>query len=62
MSTHVLIAKKASGHNLQVTVINPGTKPREHVLTDNEHVEVMVYGDGSIHLQEVEKAAAAAAA
>lgn len=59
MSTHVLIAKKPSGHNLRVTVTNPGASPREHVLLDNQHVEVMVYGDGAIDLREVEKTTAA---
>lgn len=63
MSTHVLIAKKGSAHNLRVSVTNPGsTTPKEHVLEDNQHVEVLVYGDGVILMQEIEKPARVAVA
>jgi hypothetical protein len=63
MSTHVVIAKKPSGHNLQVVVTNPGdSTPRKHVLSDGQFIKVMVYGNGTIEMQEVEKAAAAIAA
>jgi len=58
MSTHVTIAKKPSGHNLKVTVLNPGAPaPSEHVLADNQAVEVLVYGAGQITMAEVEKEA-----
>jgi hypothetical protein len=55
MSTHVLISKKPSGHNLAIKVQNPGSPEREHIVRDNEFAEVLVYGDGYIHLAEVEK-------
>lgn len=56
MSTHVVICKKPSGHNLKVEVLNPGDPaPRIHLLEDHEFVEVMVYGDGALKLCEVEK-------
>jgi hypothetical protein len=56
MSTHVTIAKKPSGHNLRVSILNPGANaPTEHVLADNQVVEVLVYGNGQIRMAEVEK-------
>jgi hypothetical protein len=56
MSTHVVICKKPSGHNLEVIVANPGdAQPRVHVLEDNQFVEVMVYGDGTLKLSELDK-------
>ena len=56
MSTHVVICKKPSGHNLKVEVMNPGMpQPDTKLLKDNEFVEVMVYGDGTLKLSEVEK-------
>lgn len=67
MSTHVTIVKKPSGHNLQVTVKNPGdAAAHEYLLLDNQAVEVMVYSDGYgldaasgvIELREVAKASA----
>ena len=56
MSTHVVICKKPSGHNLKVEVMNPGMPaPDVKLLKDNEFVEVMVYGAGTLKLSEVEK-------
>jgi len=62
MSTHVTIVKKPSGHNLQVTVQNPGAgAPVTQVLGDNQATEVMVYGGspeqggGILTLHEVDK-------
>lgn len=63
MSTHVTIVKKPSGHNLQVTVQNPGGSPQVIVLTDNQATEVMVYGGspdqngGTIIMHEIDKPA-----
>ena len=63
MSTQVTICKKPSGHNLQVTVKNPGNPtPTVQTLQDNQFTEVLVYGDGSIELHEVEKTPAQTAA
>lgn len=56
MSTHVVICKKPSGHNLKVEVLNPGmTEPSVKLLQDHEFTEVLVYGDGTIKLEEIEK-------
>lgn len=57
MSTQITICKKPSGHNLQITVQNPGqTQPQVKVLEDNQFTEVMIHGDGTIDMCEVLKA------
>lgn len=55
MSTQVTICKKPSGHNLLVSVSNPGTLTEQRLLQDGQFCEVLVYGEGTITLAELPK-------
>jgi len=64
MSTHVTIKKAPSGHNLKVSVLNPGqTEPTVTFLADGGETTVMVCGGspeqagGCITMHEVDKPA-----
>lgn len=55
MSTQIIISKKGSGHNLLVSVSNPGSLTEQRVLQDGQFAEVLIHGEGTVTLAELPK-------